>query len=475
MSSDGPWLCRRCLGRPDGSLHPRQEITGDIAKKSRDFSNETCNADIATPDRSSCPDAVLHVDFWLQETLMSTQQSPPPAVVVIDDSRANLLAMEGLLQPLGYDVLLSDNAEDGLRQAFPDEVALIIADVRMPQVDGLEMLARLRAQANDRKTPVVFISGYGYDSAQARRAYELGAIDYIVKPIDPDILRAKVKALVTLFLQERQIERKDWDLAASEQKAKRARVQANTAAVQAARAESEVREKDRYIGVLGHDLRNPLAAILMGLHALERSPNLAPAERDKLARLSRTANRMASMIRDLLDYTRSSVGEFPHNPETTDFQRVCDAAIDELRSTHPDRTVTREVAGNVTGRWDPGRLQQVISNLVGNALEHSTGAVSVRIEADGHDVVLSVHNDGEPIPPDVLPVLFEPFRRGDGRPSGLGLGLYIVREVIRRHGGSVDVRSSRDAGTTFVSRWPRQVNERSPKGESATEAASSEI
>ena len=90
-----------------------------------------------------------------------------------------------------------------------------------------------------------------------------------------------------------------------------------------------------------------------------------------------------------------------------------------------------------------------LANLVGNALEHSTGAVSVRVEADGHDVVLSVHNDGEPIPPDVLPVLFERFRRGDGGPNGLGLGLYIVREVIRRHGGSVDVRSSRDAGTTF--------------------------
>jgi signal transduction histidine kinase len=406
---------------------------------------------------------------------MSAQQSAPPAVVVIDDSRANLLAMQGLLEPLGYDLLLADNAEDGLRQAFPEEVALVIADVRMPQVDGLEMLARLRQQGNGRKTPVVFISGYGYDSAQARRAYELGAIDYIVKPIDPDILRAKIKALVTLFLQERQIERKDWDIAASEQKAMRARVQANAAAVQAAQAENAVREKDRYIGVLGHDLRNPLSAILMGLHSLERSPNVAAAERDKIARMSRTAKRMASMIRDLLDYTRSSVGEFPHNPEPTNFQRVCDAAIDELRSTHPGRSITRDVAGSVTGRWDPGRLQQVISNLVGNALEHSAGAVSVRIEGDGRDVVLSVHNDGEPISPEILPVLFEPFRRGDQSPNGLGLGLYIVREVIRRHGGSIDVRSSRDAGTTFVSRWPRHLDGFSAKGESASEAASSEI
>ncbi len=352
--------------------------------------------------------------------------------------------MEGLLEPLGYELLLADNAEDGLRHAFADEVALIIADVRMPNVDGLEMLARLRERANARKTPVLFISGYDYDSAQARRAYEMGAIDYIVKPMDPDILRAKIKALVTLFLQERQIERHDKDMAA---------------------AESTVRAKDRYIGVLGHDLRNPLTAIVMGLHSLARSPNLAAAERDKLARMSHTAKRMGSMIRDLLDYTRTSVGEFPHNPEPTDLEPVCEAAIDELRAAHPDRSITLAVAGNVTGSWDPGRLQQVISNLVGNALQHGSGAVSVRIDGDGHDVVLSVHNDGEPIPPDVLPVLFEPFRRGDRSPNGLGLGLYIVREVIRRHGGSIHVRSSTDAGTTFVSRWPRQLNGRPTRGE----------
>jgi sigma-B regulation protein RsbU (phosphoserine phosphatase) len=253
--------------------------------------------------------------------------------------------------------------------------------------------------------------------------------------MDPDILRAKIKALVTLFLQERQIERQGRDMAV---------------------AENTLREKDRYIGVLGHDLRNPLNAILIGMHGLERSPNLAAAERDKVARMSRSAKRMNSMIRDLLDYTRTSAGEFPHNPEPTDLERVCDDAIDELRASHPDRSITCEVAGNVTGTWDPERLQQVISNLVGNALTHGTGAVSVRIDGDGHDVVFAVHNDGEPIPPDVLPVLFEPFRRGDRSPNGLGLGLYIVREVIRRHGGSIEVRSSRDAGTTFVSRWPRQ-------------------
>jgi signal transduction histidine kinase len=386
---------------------------------------------------------------------VSKPSSARPTVVVIDDSRAELLAMEGLVGSLGYDILLADNAEDGLRHAFADEVALIIADVRMPRVDGLEMLARLRERAQARKTPVVFMSGYGYDSQQARRAYELGAVDYIVKPIDPDILRAKIAALVTLFEQAREIEHRDAALRTSERKAQTAHAVASAASVQVARAEDSLREKDRYIGVLGHDLRNPLAAIVVGLNLLTKSQNLSDAEKRQLARTLRSAQRMTVMIRDLLEYTRASVGEFPHSPVPMDLHAVCNAAVEELRVVHPDRTIVCDVAGNVEGTWDPDRLQQVVSNLVGNALEHSDGVVSVRVEAAEHDVVLSVHNDGEPIPAEVLPALFEPFRRGERSAGGLGLGLYIVREVIRRHGGRIDVRSSSAAGTTFVSRWPR--------------------
>jgi len=365
------------------------------------------------------------------------------AVVVIDDRRANLVAMEALLQPLGYRVLLADNAEDGLAHALSEEVALIIADVRMPGVDGLEMLARLRQRDEARKIPVVFLSGYSYDSDQARRAYALGAVDYIVKPIDPDILRAKIAALVTLFEQEREIERRGRAIRVSER--------------EAAEAKDTIREKDRHIGVLGHDLRNPLSAIVAGLDVLAWSKNLSEAERAIVARTRSSAERMTAMIGDLLDYTRTSLGTFPHNPVPMDLRTVCESAIDELRSIHPGRRITCEVAGDAEGNWDPVRLQQVVSNLVGNALEHSEGMVSVQVEAAEHDVVLSVHNDGEPISPDVLPILFGPFRRGDRSPNGLGLGLYIVREIIRRHGGTIDVRSSSDAGTTFVSRWPRHA------------------
>jgi signal transduction histidine kinase len=162
------------------------------------------------------------------------------------------------------------------------------------------------------------------------------------------------------------------------------------------------------------------------------------------------------MIRDLLEYAKTSVGGFPYRPVEADLRRLCDTTIEELRTIHPERTITVDVRGDLTGRWDPDRLKQALLNLIGNAIEHGAdGPVDIRLEGSDGEVVVAVHNDGDPIPPSVLPVLFEPFRRGDGTAHGLGLGLYIVREIIRSHGGAIEVRSSAREGTTFISHWPR--------------------
>ena len=170
-----------------------------------------------------------------------------------------------------------------------------------------------------------------------------------------------------------------------------------------------------------------------------------------------TADRMHDMIRDLLDFTRTSVGSFPHRPVATDLRRLCDAAVDELRAVHPERTITIDVNGDLTGVWDPDRLKQALLNLLGNAVDHGgDGPVGIRIEGAGQDVVLTVHNDGEPIPASVLPVLFEPFRRGDGSPHGLGLGLYIVRdraESRRRHRGPFDGGGRDDVRVTVAAEY----------------------
>ncbi len=221
--------------------------------------------------------------------------------------------------------------------------------------------------------------------------------------------------------------------------------------------------REQFIGILGHDLRNPLAAILMGAEILGELPE---PHQSVVARLVRSGHRIEAMIRDLLDFARGRLaGGIPVVPRPCDLVTVCNEVIEEMKQAHPDRAILFEVAGDLRGEWDPDRIEQVISNLVGNAVAHGTGPVCVTARDEGDDIVTTVHNQGPAIPAAVLPILFEPFTRpaspADGGASkGLGLGLYIANEIVHAHGGTLSVVSRDDEGTTFTIRWPRRAPHR---------------
>jgi PAS domain S-box-containing protein len=217
--------------------------------------------------------------------------------------------------------------------------------------------------------------------------------------------------------------------------------------------------RDRVIAIIGHDLRNPLSAVL-GIVGLARLDQTMPQVlRNHFHQIDTAARRMIEMIKSLLDFTQARfVGRLPIAPAPTDVRELCLRVLGEYRAIHPECTIEVEVGGDVRGEWDGGRISQVISNLVGNAIGHGDGAAPIRISIDGDDadVHIRVHNKGVPISSELLPVLFQPFRRGDGdRPRGLGLGLYIVQQIVIAHGGSIDVTSTLEEGTTFVARLPR--------------------
>jgi signal transduction histidine kinase len=230
-------------------------------------------------------------------------------------------------------------------------------------------------------------------------------------------------------------------------------------AEEAARGAVELQE--RLVGVVGHDLRTPLAAIRMAVSLLFRRGGLSEDQARTLARLGASTARMTSIIRDLLDFTRvRREGAIPVVPRSVDLSEIARHAVAELASVHLEREIWLSLPESAAASGDPERLVQVVSNLVGNALQHSPpGArVELSVHADAGGVVLQVHNEGPPIRPDLLPDLFEPFRRGTGNPDpsgSIGLGLFIVRELVRAHGGRVDVASSEGAGTTFTVRLPR--------------------
>jgi len=243
-------------------------------------------------------------------------------------------------------------------------------------------------------------------------------------------------------------------------------------AERAARARAEAAEEEarrigtlqeRLMAVVGHDLRTPLQAVVLGTQVLTMRGGLSESQATTVARVASSAARMNGIIRDLLDFSRArqgggiAVNRVPMDATAT-FQR----AVAELQQLHPGRRIAFRAPGELPCTGDPERLLQVASNLVGNALQHgpAEGAVSVEVRGTPREITLSVHNEGPPIPPEARGAIFEPFRRarGDGAselPGSIGLGLFIVREIARAHGGEVICASAEGLGTTFTVTFPR--------------------
>ncbi|MCP3137701.1 sensor histidine kinase [Pyxidicoccus xibeiensis] len=217
--------------------------------------------------------------------------------------------------------------------------------------------------------------------------------------------------------------------------------------------------RERLLGIVGHDLRNPLGNITLTTQLLLRREAVPDVVLTGVRRIATSADRMTRMIDDLLDFTRASMGGgIPLDRRPTDLCWLVQETVAEFELTHPGRVVLACARGAHTGAWDPGRLAQVVSNLVGNALVHGDEDSPVRVElrADGPDVELSVHNDGPPVPAELLPRIFDPFKQAgrDAGRRGLGLGLYIVQHLVRAHGGSITASSSAEEGTRFIVRLP---------------------
>jgi PAS domain S-box-containing protein len=237
-----------------------------------------------------------------------------------------------------------------------------------------------------------------------------------------------------------------------------------------ARAETELAEqkvldtlREQLVGVVGHDLRSPLSAIAMAAGLLLKRGTLSDSDGKLAARIARNADRMAKMISQLLDFTRSRLGGgIPLEPTPLDLAELCAEVIADLEIAHPDRPVSFDPDLNTTGSWDRERLAQVVANLLGNAIQHSPPdtPIALRVFDEGPTVRLEVHNGGPPIPPEVQANVFDAFRQGNPREraksESLGLGLYIVREIARGHGGDVAVCSTEAEGTTFRVILPRQ-------------------
>jgi signal transduction histidine kinase len=222
--------------------------------------------------------------------------------------------------------------------------------------------------------------------------------------------------------------------------------------------------RELFLATLGHDLRNPLNAVNVTAEVLARAGQLDEEHTRYAVQVGDYTKVMGRMIDDLLDFTRSRLGKgMAIVRQTMDLRSVCRDVMNQFQAAEPHRELRLTSSDDTTGEWDPERLRQVVSNLIANAIEHGAedSPIDMSVMTEGDDVLLTVSNQGKPIPADVLPRLFDPLVRGASRSrsrdrhGSIGLGLYIVREIVMAHGGSISVTSSASAGTAFTVRLPK--------------------
>lgn len=363
----------------------------------------------------------------------------PVKCLLVDDLDENLLALSALLRGEGVELLQARSGAQALELLLVHDVALALLDVQMPEMDGFQLAELMRGSERTRHVPIIFVTAGGRDQQRVFKGYESGAVDFLFKPIEPHILRNKAAVFFQLYRQKQQL-------------AHELRERTET-----------LRLNEMFVAMLGHDLRNPLNAILTSAALLQRR---APDEAigSTAGRILQGGRRMSGMIENMLDLARGRLaGGIPVQRAAADLGAIVERVLQEVQAAQPDaRIVISRRGGSLGGEWDAERLAQVVSNLVGNALQHGEPGGTVELVLDGGDaaqLTLVVANEGC-IAQELLPSLFDPFRSGErprGRNEGLGLGLYIVQQIVQAHGGRVDVEPCRDSRRTlFTVQLPRR-------------------
>jgi two-component system sensor histidine kinase/response regulator len=349
--------------------------------------------------------------------------------LLVDDTEENLVALGALLRRDGLELLEARSGSEALELLLVHDVALAILDVQMPEMNGFELAELMRGAARTKHVPIIFLTAGGRDPQRMFKGYDAGAVDFLFKPIEPHVLKSKADVFFELH-------RHKIELA------------------------NNLRMNEMFVGILGHDLRNPLSSIVNGAQLLERVVT-DEAQLRTLRRMTSSAGRMKDMIEQLLDLTRARLAGglgFINSRRQLDVTDLVSRAADELRPTAPGRQVVIATTGACHTVGDSTRLLQVFSNLISNALHHGTPETPVSVTIDGFEseIVVVVRNEGA-VPADILPRIFDPFRgaRSSSGSQGLGLGLFISQQIVLAHGGIITVESTTKDGTTFSVRLPK--------------------
>ena len=390
-------------------------------------------------------------------------------ILVVDDNDTNLVAIEAALLPLGRKLVLARSGVEALARLLEQDFALIILDVAMPGMDGFETARLVRSRARNRATPIIFITGLSWQDDEILKGYELGAFDFLMKPIRPEVLRAKASVFIelqqrTLELQQKADELRQEQVRAHERELtmQRKRFEAEALERQMAQMSEADRRKDEFLAILAHELRNPLQPLQTAVELMEADPE-TPVPGRVRSIIQRQVHHIGRLVDDLLDVARFQSGKLELRREPLTLASIVNEAVSDARTTADAREHKIVVKGGTVSPivfGDPLRLVQVLGNLLSNAIKYTPpgGRIEVHWGLDAGQSYVRVSDNGRGIPAPLLPRIFDMFVQERTTPDGkggLGLGLGLVKRLVELHQGTVHAASEGpDHGATFEVRLP---------------------
>lgn len=376
-------------------------------------------------------------------------------ILIVDDLKENLMSLEGLLRQEGLVILKARTGREALELLLKHEVALAILDVQMPEMDGFELAELMRGMELTKAVPLIFLTAGSFDQQRRFRGYEMGAVDFLHKPIEPDILRAKTEVFLELYRQKQQLRVQRDEL--------KVLAEANARLLGESRRYSQAledddRRKDEFLATLAHELRNPLAPIGNGLQILQMSRDEKTIENIR-ALMERQFNHLVRLIDDLMDVSRIRQGKIDLRLENICLQNVLQVALETsapLIKTSGHNLHLDIAQEEILFEGDLTRLAQIVSNLLNNAAKYTPrgGHITLALRQQEGQAVIEVSDNGMGIPETMLPKVFQLFTQVDRHmeraQGGLGIGLALVKQLVEMHGGKVSaVSKGQDKGSTF--------------------------
>jgi len=382
----------------------------------------------------------------------------PSKLLIVDDLPENLRALDALIRAEQRLVFQAQSGEEALSLMLEHDFALAILDVQMPGMDGFELAELMRSTSRTRNIPIVFVSAAGRELNYAFKGYETGAVDFLYKPLDPDAVRSKVNVFVTLDQQRREMQRQMEALEAArrEQEVLLGELNATQAELQ-----RSLRMRDEFMSLVAHELRTPLNTLFLEtqMRSLQLKRGNLPAfnpdqMNNMIKRDERQIKAMIRLIDDMLDVSRMKSGTLSIRPAKVELMALLERVVNDLslQAAAAGANVVLAPHRSVEGYWDEFRIEQVVVNLLTNALRYGGGGtIEVGVAQEGCTARIDVRDHGKGIAPDYIERIFEPYERGTkaGEPKGLGLGLYISRQLAVSHGGQLTAQSTPGQGATF--------------------------